>query len=140
MDCDQLLPYMYIQYMLMYLSIHDIFGIFPPATCTLEQTVPGNNEPVCSEGELSYTCTTNSGVVQWEILDPYAIVVFMASDVNKTEGTPIFTFKLIEVNGSMLISTATAQMVNSSIAGIDVRCYDGKVSLFTKVTVAGTCT
>lgn len=104
---------------------------------SLNQTLPLNNLPVCSEGTLIYSCFTTSGVLRWQEGDDSQQLFFPDSEVNNPITLVEFTVELTGVNGDFLTSTATSQMTNSSDAGIRISCRDGVTTLSRDVVVAG---
>ena len=99
--------------------------------------MPEGNLPVCANSELTYTCTSDTGLLFLQ--EGVESVTFdQLSDTNTVVDIGPFSVKLTEVNGLSLISTATSPRTNSSHQGTRLAIYDGNIFLARDVTVAGT--
>ena len=105
---------------------------------SLEQTIPEGNLPVCANEQLTYTCGSDFGTIVWQQGVNFHEFSASLSQVNASETVGPFFVVLIDVNGSVLISTATSFMTNSSLDGTFLQCFDGANLLGRDVDVAGT--
>ena len=106
---------------------------------SFQQTAP-DNSLICPGQQLVYSCTTlSTGALRWQTSGQKAVVFKKADPIGKTEVQEQFTFQLIDVvtDGPMVTSTATAQMANSSLDGLDIECNDGITQSTLYVDVAG---
>ena len=95
---------------------------------------------VCPGQQLVYSCTTTStGVLRWQPAGQLSVLFTIVDPVNKTVPQEQFTFRLIDVvmDGFLLKSTATVEMANSSLDGLQIECRDGENNSDLYVDVAG---
>ena len=115
------------------------------AAVSIQQTVPDGNQAVCPGQELVFTCTTTTGFLRW-VFPGQQNVLFRADTdaVNDTELRPHFTFQLTKIEMLNLTSTATSQMTDLSLNGLEIICEDGINAVngleSLSVDVAGLCT
>ena len=106
----------------------------------LFQQTPPDNSLVCPGQKLVYSCTTvSTGALEWQT-SGQAAVLFTTTTCNhdfKAIATDPFTFQLIDMDGAKLTSTATVEMADSSIDGMDIDCNDGNNNIILYVHVAG---
>ena len=101
-----------------------------------------DNSLVCPGQQLVFSCTTSStGALRWQINGQAAVLFSKDSPANLTEAKEQFTFQLIGavLNGTILHSTATDEMADSSLDGLEIECSDGGNHSTLFVNVAGLC-
>ena len=97
--------------------------------------MPERNLPVCANSVLSYTSTSETGILVWQ--GDRTVTYSTSSDLTTVSTIGPFSVKLIAVNGSSLISTATSPQTNSSHQDLRLIVYDNNIFLAKDVTVAG---
>ena len=76
---------------------------------------------------MIFTCVTDTGRLVWRINDNNHLY-FSSGQVSQVIPiADIFTLQLINVTGSVFISTTTAHNVSLDIDGINVTCTDSEI-------------
>ena len=104
-------------------------------TVSLEQTVPSDGSPVCPGNTLVYECVTTLGDVTWHVGG--FTQSFISSELNVSKSAYRFDFKLIETDGTILVSTASIPAARPNDTGIELKCTESVEPLTVVVTVSG---
>lgn len=94
------------------------------------------NLPACPGQLVAFMCTTETGAVSW--LEEGTYYLFASPSLSNKSGDQFF-FKLVGVNGTTYISTATDTSISSADNNKDIGCFDGTTLVYQPILVAGMC-
>ena len=104
-------------------------------TVSLKQIVPSDGSLVCPGNPLVFECVTSTRRLMWQ--EGGKTATFFIQHMGASGATRRFQVEVIEVNGSVIVSTATIPEVRHSDTGRELHCMERIQPLTEVVNVPG---